>query len=150
MVCEAIKLFENNSDKCKSDQSNIKETVVRSNKEPQRKFYGGSYYPEWKRVVHITLNMAWCSDMVTFNNLSPLQLNEYLYHLCMWIRFLFRSRFYILLQPLTLFYELKWKRLFSCNILTRIFTRTPTVGLNGAIILGLLLKIIFANIKRRT
>ena len=63
------------------------ETVLFSNKELQREFYAGPYYPEWKicigkRMVHITPNMTWYNDMVIFNNLSPLQLNKYLYHLC--------------------------------------------------------------------
>ena len=59
------------------------ETVLFSNKELQREFYGGSYYHEWKigfgkRVVHINPNMTWYNDMAIFNNLSPLQLNKYL------------------------------------------------------------------------
>ena len=64
------------------------ETVLFSNKELQREFYGGPYYPEWKicigkRVVHIIPNMTWYNDMAIFNNLLPLQLNKkYLYHLC--------------------------------------------------------------------
>ena len=62
------------------------ETVLCSNKEMQREFYGGTSYPEWKicigkRVVHITPTMNWYNDMAIFNNLSPLQLNEDLYHL---------------------------------------------------------------------
>ena len=74
------------------------ETVLLSNKVLQREFYSGPYYPEWKicigkRVVHIAQNMTWYNGMAIFNNLSPLQLNKYLYHLWRWIPFLFTQNF---------------------------------------------------------
>ena len=106
------------------------ETVLFSNKELQREFYGGPYYPEWKicigkRVVHIIPNMTWYNDMAIFNNLLPLQLNKYLYHLCRWIRFLFTQNFINCYHHLHYFANLLWTRLFSCNIFNEHFYRVP-------------------------
>ena len=42
------------------------------------------------------------------------------------------------------------KTVFRATFLTNIFTGTPTLDLNGAMFLGLILKIIFENIKQRT
>ena len=106
------------------------ETVLFSKKELQREFYGGPYYREWKicigkRVVHITPNMTWYNDMAIFNNLSPLQLNKYLNHLCRWIRFLFTQNFINCCNHLHYFANLLWTRLFSRNIFNEHFYRVP-------------------------
>ena len=61
--------------------------------------------------------------------------------------FCFAQNFINCCNHLPYFANITWTRLFSCNILMSIFTETPTFDLNGAFILGLLLKIIFENIN---
>ena len=63
------------------------------------------------------------NDMVIFNNLSPLQLNKYLYHLCRWIRFLFTQNYINCCSHLHYFANLLWTRLFSCDIFNEHFYR---------------------------
>ena len=84
--------------------------------------------PCWSVITldqYITPNMTWYNDMAIFNNLSPLQLNKYLYHLCRWIRFLFTQKFINCCNHLHYFANLLWTRLFSCNIFNEHFYRVP-------------------------
>ena len=69
--------------------------------------------------------MTWYNDMVIFNNLSPLQLNKYLYHFCRWLQFLFTQNFINRCSHLHYFANLLWTRLFSCNIFNEHFYRVP-------------------------
>ena len=89
------------------------------------------------------------SNQTKPNNLSPLQLNEYYTIFVGEFGFCFAQDFINCLNHLHYLANLIWTRLFSCNIFIEYFTGTPTFDLNEAIILGLLLKIIFENIKRR-
>ena len=86
-------------------------------------------------MVHITPNMTWYNDMVIFNNLSPLQLNKYLYifvgefGFCLLKILSIVAITYIILQ---IYYG---QDFFHATFLTNIFTGSPIFDLNGAIIL---------------